>query len=83
VSPADLRPTMVTGQTMNHIAAVVVPVTGGLLWQAYGHALPFVAGAVVAAISVFVSLLITTGRMGPNVDAGGESVPAAAAADSG
>ena len=78
VSPADLRPTMVTGQTMNHIAAVVVPVTGGLLWQAYGHALPFVAGAVVAAISVFVSLLITTGRMGPNVDVGGESVPAAA-----
>ncbi len=78
VSPSDLRPTMVTGQTMNHIAAVVVPVTGGLLWQAYGHALPFIAGAVVAAISVFVSLLITTGRIGPNVDIGGETVEAAA-----
>ncbi len=79
VSPADLRPTMVTGQTMNHVAAVIVPVTGGLLWQAYGHVLPFVAGAVVAAISVVVSLLITTGRIGPA--AVGSPRPVAASAD--
>ena len=60
VDPADLRPTMVTGQTMNPIAAVIVPVTGGLLWQAYGHVVPFVLGAVVAAISVVASLRIRT-----------------------
>lgn len=81
VDPSDLRPTMVTGQTMNHIAAIIVPVTGGLLWQAYGHVLPFVAGAVVAAISVFVSLLITTGRIGPAAAAAPEMV--AATTDSG
>lgn len=62
VDPTDLRPTMVTGQTMNHIAAVIVPITGGLLWQAYGHVVPFVLGAVVAAISVVVSLRIRTDR---------------------
>ena len=81
VSPADLRPTMVAGQTMNHVAAVIVPVTGGLLWQAYGHVLPFVAGAVVAAISVFASLLITTGRIGPTAAVSAE--PAAASAGDG
>jgi MFS family permease len=79
ISPADLRPTMVTGQTMNHVAAVIVPVAGGLLWQAYGHVLPFVAGAIIAAISVFASLLITTGRVGP--DAIGTPEPLAASAD--
>lgn len=62
VEPSDLRPTMVTGQTMNHIAAVIVPITGGLLWQAYGHVVPFVLGAVVAAVSVVASLRITTDR---------------------
>ena len=58
VKPSDLRPTMVAGQTMNHVAAVIVPITGGLLWQAFGYFVPFVAGAVIAAISVGVSLLI-------------------------
>ncbi|MDP6057350.1 MAG: MFS transporter [Pirellulaceae bacterium] len=59
VKPSDLRPTMVAGQTMNHIAAVIVPITGGLLWEAFGYVVPFVAGAAIAAISVGASLLIT------------------------
>ncbi len=78
ISPADLRPTMVTGQTMNHVAAVIVPVAGGLLWQAYGHVLPFVAGAIIAAISVFASLLITTGGIGPDAIGAPESLAASA-----
>ena len=78
ISPADLRPTMVTGQTMNHVAAVIVPVAGGLLWQAYGHVLPFVAGAIIAAISVFASLLITTGGIGPDAIDAPEPVAASA-----
>ncbi len=64
IKASDLRPTMVTGQTMNHVAAVVVPITGGLLWQAYGYFVPFVAGAAVAAVSVGASLLIF--RSGPS-----------------
>lgn len=59
VKANDLRPTMVAGQTMNHVAAVIVPVTGGLLWEAFGYAVPFVAGAAIAAISVGASLLIS------------------------
>lgn len=56
--PADLRPTMVAGQTMNHIAAVIVPLAGGLLWEAFGYFVPFVIGSAVAAVSVGISLLI-------------------------
>ena len=62
VDPADLRPTMVAGQTMNHIAAVVVPVTGGLLWESFGHVVPFAMGAAVAAVSVVASLMIATDK---------------------
>ncbi len=81
IKASDLRPTMVTGQTMNHVAAVVVPVMGGLLWQAFGYFVPFVAGAAVAAISVGVSLLIF--RSGPSAagDAPGERVKASEAAE--
>ena len=67
IKASDLRPTMVTGQTMNHVAAVVVPFTGGLLWQAFGYFVPFVVGAAVAAISVGASLLIF--RSGPSTAA--------------
>ena len=59
VKASDLRPTMVTGQTMNHIAAVIVPITGGILWQEFGHVVPFVGGAVIAAASCVFGLLMT------------------------
>ena len=68
IKASDLRPTMVTGQTMNHVAAVVVPITGGLLWEAFGYFVPFVVGAAVAAVSVVASLMIV--RSGPSEAAG-------------
>ena len=48
-------PSLSMGQTMNHVAAVVIPITGGLLWNRFGYHAPFWCG-VGAAI---VSLLIT------------------------
>ena len=36
-------------QTINHLAALVVPAAGGLLWEQLGYAAPFVFGAAVAA----------------------------------
>jgi MFS family permease len=36
-------------QTINHLAALVVPAAGGLLWEQLGSAAPFVFGAAVAA----------------------------------
>ena len=55
VDPADLRPSLVTGMTVNHIAAVIIPITGGILWEAYGHWVPFIGGAILAVASLALS----------------------------
>jgi MFS family permease len=59
VRPGELMPTLSMGQTMNHIAAVAVPVTGGLLWAKFGYQMPFWTGVISAIVS-----LIATQRVG-------------------
>ncbi len=59
IKQSDLRPTMVTGQTMNHIAAVLVPISGGILWEQFGHVVPFVGGAVIALASCGFGMLMS------------------------
>ncbi|GAB1534876.1 MFS transporter [Geovibrio sp. ADMFC3] len=54
---ADIAPTMAVGFTINHIAAVVIPLTGGLLWM-LDYRIPFVAGAVLALVSLVFSQFI-------------------------
>jgi hypothetical protein len=49
--PKDVAPSMAVGFTINHIGAVVFPVVGGLLW-AVDYRIPFIAGAVLAVISL-------------------------------
>jgi predicted MFS family arabinose efflux permease len=53
VRPRELMPSLAMGQTMNHVAAVAIPVCGGLLWHRFGYHAPFWAG-VVAALASFV-----------------------------
>jgi hypothetical protein len=49
--PRDIAPSMAVGFTINHIAAVVLPALGGLLWMV-DYRIPFVAGAGMAMISL-------------------------------
>ncbi|MCK5405018.1 MAG: MFS transporter [Desulfobulbaceae bacterium] len=49
--PQDIAPSMAVGFTINHIAAVVIPVLGGLAWMV-DYRIPFVAGAVMSAVSL-------------------------------
>ncbi len=58
VTPDDLRPSLTAGMTMNHVAAVVIPLTGGMLWQAYGYQVPFIGGAILALISMGFSMML-------------------------
>ncbi len=51
----DLKPTLSMGVTMNHVAAVIAPVAGGLAWYFFGYQVIFFSGAVLA----FISLLVT------------------------
>ncbi len=62
---ADLRPTLATGSTMNHVAAVTVPLVGGLAWQALGYQVVFLGGALIALVSVAVAARMKTADVAP------------------
>ena len=51
-SPQDLKPTLAMGVTMNHVAAVSVPLIGGFAWTAFGYQIIFIGGAVFTLISL-------------------------------
>ncbi|MEP3046030.1 MAG: MFS transporter [Roseibium sp.] len=55
--PADIAPTAGVAFTINHIAAVVIPVVFGLIWLVSPTAV-FLAGAGMAAVSLFLATLI-------------------------
>jgi hypothetical protein len=59
--PRDISPSMAVGFTINHIAAVVLPTLGGLLWMV-DYRIPFIAGAVMSAVSLAAVQLIRTNR---------------------
>ncbi len=53
----DIAPSMAVGFTINHIGAVIFPFVGGVLWM-IDYRIPFLAGAVIAIISLsFVQLI--------------------------
>ena len=58
----DLMPSLAMGVTVNHFAAILVPVTGGLLWASFGYHVFFLAGAGIVAISLVVAQFIPSRR---------------------
>lgn len=56
-APKDIASTAGVSFTINHIAAVVIPVIFGLIWLK-SHALVFYLGAAMAVISLLLSTLI-------------------------
>jgi hypothetical protein len=61
--PADIASTSGVAFTINHIAAVVIPVSFGLLWLTSPAAV-FLAGAAMAAVSLVLARLVPE-RPGP------------------
>ena len=55
VRPGEMMPSLAMGQTMNHIAAVIIPVAGGLLWKQFGYHVPFWCGVTAALVSLFIT----------------------------
>lgn len=55
----DIAPSMAVGFTINHIAAVVIPAIGGLMWVV-DYRIPFIAGAVMSAVSLTLVQFIKT-----------------------
>jgi predicted MFS family arabinose efflux permease len=71
--PADVAPSMAVGFTINHIAAVVIPPLGGLIWT-FDYRLTFYLGMALA----FCSLLLGQAVKLPDAEA--EELPAEARA---
>ncbi len=51
--PKDIAPSMAVGFTINHIAAVVLPAVGGMLWI-IDYRIPFLCGAALSAASLLL-----------------------------
>ncbi|MBC8263962.1 MAG: hypothetical protein H8E47_07540 [Anaerolineales bacterium] len=47
-------------QTINHIAAIVVPVIGGAVWELFGPQAPSLAGVGIVLVSLVLTQLIRT-----------------------
>jgi len=62
VRPGELMPSLSMGQTMNHVAAVVIPVAGGLLWHRFGYHAPFWCGVVAALVSLLLTQSVSAHR---------------------
>ena len=55
--PADIAPSMAVGLTVNHVAAVAVPLVGGFMWMV-DYRLPFLMGAAFAVASLIMTVFI-------------------------
>lgn len=53
--PADVTPTLSTGVSLQHIASMVIPVFGGLLWAAVSYQAVFIAAAFIALLNLILS----------------------------
>ncbi|MCL5026262.1 MAG: MFS transporter [Chloroflexi bacterium] len=50
--PKDLSTSLAMGISTSHMAAIVIPITGGLLWQTFGYEVSFMFGAFFVALSL-------------------------------
>jgi hypothetical protein len=64
LGPEEITPNISLGQTINHIAAVIVPVAGGVVWEAVGAQYTFLAGVAIALLSLMLTLRMHTPRPG-------------------
>lgn len=70
-SPDEIMPTLSVGVSMDHIASVMAPIFGGMLWMTVGHQWVFAAGAVIAALYTAACFLVP----GKKADASAPSAP--------
>ena len=63
--PKDIASSAGVSFSINHIAAVVIPATFGLIWL-YDHSLVFYAGAFIALLSLVASRFVNTDKYAPS-----------------
>jgi predicted MFS family arabinose efflux permease len=71
--PADVAPSLAMGVSMMHVAAVIVPITGSLLWQAFGYQVVFLLGFAFIVLSMAATQFIQVPKLIPaTAGSGGE-----------
>ncbi len=63
--PADVSPSLAMGVSVMHVSAVVVPITGSLLWAAFGYQVVFLLGFGFILLSLFATQLIRVPGIAP------------------
>jgi predicted MFS family arabinose efflux permease len=63
VRPEEITPNLSRGQTINHIAAVIVPLVGGVMWETVGSRYTFLAGVVIVVLSLVLVQWMRTERV--------------------
>ena len=62
VSSQEITPNLSLGQTINHVAAVVIPVVGGVVWTTVGSRYTFLIGVGIVALSLIAVQWMRTER---------------------
>jgi MFS family permease len=57
-SSDEIMPTLSVGVSMDHIASVIAPFVGGIVWMSVGHKWVFAAGTVIAVIYTALCFLV-------------------------
>ncbi len=78
VRPGELTPCLAMGTTMNHIAAVTVPLGGAYLWHtSKNYQLPFWVGVAIAGVSLIATRWLPQGpapvHAEPEIGSGSEA----------
>jgi predicted MFS family arabinose efflux permease len=60
VSHEEITGSVSTEQTINHIAAIVIPVVGGTVWAAFGSKAPFLFGAFIVLVALGLTQFMRT-----------------------
>jgi MFS family permease len=60
VSPEEITSNLSLDMTINHIAAIIIPVVGGVVWVTFGSQAPFLFGAFIVLVALGLTQFMRT-----------------------
>jgi predicted MFS family arabinose efflux permease len=60
VTQEEITSNVSVQQTINHIAAVIIPIVGGTAWELFGAQAPFLVGVVIVVVSLVLTQFLRT-----------------------
>jgi predicted MFS family arabinose efflux permease len=60
LQPADVRPALTAGLTIDHIFSITIALAGGIIWDTFGFQYVFLLGVLIAIVNFFTALQIRT-----------------------